>query len=95
MTNKQQDKRRASSSASKGVSRDTHTSSSGRRQPRRTRFISFRLPVEVVELLRLHVPNLSEFLRCCVYEKLHGRYVSKGKQSYFEVPKLQLTAKTE
>ena len=30
-----------------------------------------------------------------VKEKLHGRYVSKGKQSYFEIPKLQPTAKTE
>ena len=30
-----------------------------------------------------------------VKEKLHGRYVSKGKQSYFEVPKLQPTTKTE
>jgi len=30
-----------------------------------------------------------------VKEKLHGRYVSKGKQSYFEVPKIQPTAKTE
>ena len=64
--------RRSAASASKGVSRDTHPSSSGRRQPRRTRFVSFRLPVEVVELLRLHVPNLSEFLRCCVYEKLQS-----------------------
>jgi len=63
---------RSASSASKGVSRDTPPSSSGRRQPRRTRFVSFRLPVEVVELLRLHVPNLSEFLRSAVYEKLQS-----------------------
>jgi len=30
-----------------------------------------------------------------VKEKLHGRYVSKGKESYFEIPKMQPTAKTE
>ena len=30
-----------------------------------------------------------------IKEKLHGKYVSKGKESYFEIPKLQPTAKTE
>ena len=30
-----------------------------------------------------------------VKEKLHGRYVSKGKESYFEIPKMQPAAKDD
>ena len=30
-----------------------------------------------------------------IKEKLHGKYVSKGKESYFEIPKMQPTPKTE
>ena len=62
--------RRSPSSASKKCI-TLYTSSSRRgRQP--SRLVVFRLPVGVYRLLRENVGNLSEFLRCCVYEKLQS-----------------------
>ena len=78
MTNR----RRASPSASKSVKRLTVSSSGRGRQP--SRFVGFRLPLSLWELLRENVPNVSALLRRLVVEFL------EKLPSYLEMEEFRL-----